>query len=50
MDQIIQSLEIKIKQNEKEYLNKIEELEEDIQQKGEKINSLDIQNKKVIFC
>nr|CAD2163174.1 unnamed protein product [Meloidogyne enterolobii] len=46
MDQIIQSLEIKIKQNEKEYLNKIEELEEDIQQKGEKINSLDIQNKK----
>ena len=32
MDQIIQSLEIKIKQNEKEYLNKIEELEEDIEQ------------------
>uniref|UniRef100_A0A915N585 HAT C-terminal dimerisation domain-containing protein n=1 Tax=Meloidogyne javanica TaxID=6303 RepID=A0A915N585_MELJA len=46
-DQIIQSLETKIKQNENEYLNRIKLMEENVQQKEDKINSLDIQAKKV---
>nr|CAD2165142.1 unnamed protein product [Meloidogyne enterolobii] len=45
-DQIIQSLETKINQNEKEHLNKIKLMEENVQQKEDKINSLDIQAKK----
>uniref|UniRef100_A0A915P0R1 Uncharacterized protein n=1 Tax=Meloidogyne floridensis TaxID=298350 RepID=A0A915P0R1_9BILA len=47
-NQLIQTLETRINRNENAHLNDIEMLSHNILQKGEKINSMEIQNRTVI--